>query len=120
MIKKHGFLYTYTPIIEKDKPFIIENCEIFFFGPEGSKISEKIFGSNKMDKDLWKIIFLRIEFGLRQLHFAILDYYAEKYNLDLELIHHENDLIKRQKPQPDSQVYRSILSGLWELPTRNE
>jgi len=114
-MKKHGFLYTFSPVEKKGKiPNPQDNYQIIFLGPDNSTISEKFFGTGTMEKKLSELILARNIYGWRQLHFAILDYFCEKYQLDISVIHHENELIEKPAPFESFNVYRSILFGNWE------
>jgi len=135
-MKKYGFLQTSSPSGESQKDNIplhnplesvktvnpkqrlalpidpLQNFHIVFMGPEGSTIKEKISGTNFMEHKLWDILFTRNEYGWRPLHFAVLDYFCEKYNLVLSVSHHEYQLLD-ELTSSEKHFYESILYGDW-------
>ncbi|MCX6739412.1 MAG: hypothetical protein NT098_05205 [Candidatus Parcubacteria bacterium] len=119
-MKQHGFLQTSSAVEKQEKEgFVIqnplENFRILFLGPENSEIKIKILGTGNMEKELWKLVYKRNEYGWRQLHFAILDYFCQKYQLGLEVVYHEYKFIEKQAPYDSLHFYESILSGDWRL-----
>ncbi len=111
-MKKHGFLQTFSPNAELKKDNTqpknpLDNFTIIFMGPEGSDIKVKITGTSLMDKKLWEIVFYRNEFGWRQLHFAILDYFCEKFNLVLDVETHE------YYRTDNGHLFETNLVGIW-------
>ncbi len=135
-MKKYGFLQTSSPSCESKKENVslhgplenvkiintkqsiplpqdpLQNFQIVFMGPEGSTVKERIFGTSLMEAELWDILFTRNEYGWRPLHFAILDYFCDKYNLTLEVSHHECKTIE-ELTSSERCFYESILHGDW-------
>ncbi len=119
-MKQHGFLQTSSAVEKQEKEgFVIqnplENFRILFLGPENSEIKIKILGTGNMEKELWKLVYTRNEYGWRQLHFAILDYFCQKYQLELEVVCHEYKFIEKQAPYDSLHFYESILFGDWNI-----
>lgn len=116
-MKKHGFLYTFSPVEKKGKiPSPQDNYQIIFCGPEGSEIFEKKFGTGTMEKKLSELILARNEYGWKQLHLAVLDYFAEKYQVDIDSMQTEYELIEKPAPFESFNVFRSFIFGNWEQP----
>jgi hypothetical protein len=120
-MKQHGFLQTSSAVEKQGKVGAaiqspLENFRIIFMGPDDSKIKEKIFGTSLMEKELWKLVCTRNEYGWRALHFAVLDYFCEKYHLELKVINHEYRLVEKSALYDSLHTYESILYGDWEPP----
>ena len=119
-MKEHGFLQTSSAVEKPEKAGFamqnpLENFRIFFLGPDDSEIKVKILGTGNMERELWRLVCTRNEYGWRQLHFAVLDYFCKKYQLGLPLVCHEYTFIEKQAPYDSLHFYESILSGDWRL-----
>lgn len=114
-VPMHNPLENVTAVNPKQRLAIqdpLQNFQIVFMGPEGSTIKERISGTNLMERKLWDILFIRNEYGWRPLHFAVLDYFCEKYNLVLSVSHHEYRLLD-ELTASEKHFYESILYGDW-------
>jgi hypothetical protein len=117
-MKQYGFLQTASVVEKKEKSGFaiqnpLENFRIAFIGPDKSGIKVVISGTGLMEKELWKLVCTRNEYGWRPLHFAVLDYFCEKYHLELGVIHHEYALKEKSAPFDSLHIYESILCGDW-------
>jgi hypothetical protein len=99
-------------------PDPMENFAVEFLGPVGSDIKIKKFGISNLEKELRLLVLEYNEYGWRELHFFVLDYFCDKYQLDLDIVHHEREIIKRKSPSFPLQVFRTNLSGNWKQPEK--
>ncbi|MCK9351439.1 MAG: hypothetical protein WCT49_02395 [Candidatus Paceibacterota bacterium] len=97
-------------------PDPMENFAVKFLGPRNSDLKIMVSGVSNLEKDLREIVLEYNEHGWRPLHFLVLDYFCEKYQLELDIVHHESELIRKAAPFASLQVFRTILSGNWEPP----
>jgi hypothetical protein len=94
----------------------MENFTVKFLGPIYSGIKERVSGVSNLETELHKIVLEYNEYGWRELHFIVLDYFCEKYKLDVDIVHHECEIMKKVPPFVSLQAFRTILSGNWEQP----
>jgi hypothetical protein len=95
-------------------PDPMENFAVEFLGPAGSGIKIKKFGISALEKELRLLVLEFNEYGWRELHFFVLDYFCGKYQLDLDIVHHEGEIIRRKAPSFPLLTFRTNLSGEWE------
>jgi len=117
-MKQHGFLRTSAPVADRRKTRgtpedPLANFKVAFYGPPNSSIKVDISGASNLEKPLWEILFTRNELGWRPLHFAVLDYFCEKYGLELDVFLHEYTITEKSEFYESRHFYDSTLVGDW-------
>lgn len=119
-MKKYGFLHTFFPVEDQSEKKgkapknPLDNFIVIFHGPVGTdakeQIREHIQGASQLETELWKEVVEILPFGERAVHYAVLDYFLEKYGLDLRVVCHGDRIVPGN---PSRHVYETTLHGNW-------